>query len=166
MSMARRTPIFYRRLPAGSSSPPGLPRIPAETTPPRCAPSIVVAPRLARYPDFVPVGRAHRATMTTPPRIPRALLLCSLAALLISVAPGGADTPVRAPFPNPGAHSPAQQSPSSYSADLPGSTRWQDTGLDLQPGDRVEIAATGQLQYAEAKTPTGPDGYPRGWKDL
>ena len=69
---------------------------------------------------------------------------------------------------------PAQQGPSSsslaaassFSGDLSGSTQWKDTGLDLQPGDNVQITASGQLQYSDAKQPAGPDGLPRAWKDL
>ncbi|HVN10441.1 MAG TPA: LssY C-terminal domain-containing protein [Patescibacteria group bacterium] len=55
---------------------------------------------------------------------------------------------------------------SAFSADLSGSTRWKDTGLDLEPGDEVQITASGQLQYADAKQPATPDGLSRGWKDL
>ena len=62
--------------------------------------------------------------------------------------------------------SPSPRHPSSFSADLPGSTRWKDTGLDLQPGDEVQITASGQLQYSGAKQPATPDGLSRGWKDL
>lgn len=95
-------------------------------------------------------------------------------ALLLAAAPGGADSPVRASHPSACAapRGPAQQSPSaandssSFTADLPGSALWKDTGLDLRAGDTVEITADGQLQYADAKDPAGPDGYPRGWKDL
>jgi LssY C-terminus len=61
---------------------------------------------------------------------------------------------------------PTKHAASSFSLDLPGSTRWKDTGLDLQPGDEVQISASGQLQYADAKQPASPDGLPRGWKDL
>ncbi len=82
--------------------------------------------------------------------------------------------PLFAQLVAPGAPAPAQQSnspspkpsASSYTADLPGSTQWKDTGLDLQPGDEVQISASGQLQYADAKQPATPDGLARGWKDL
>ncbi|HTS71245.1 MAG TPA: LssY C-terminal domain-containing protein, partial [Terriglobia bacterium] len=76
----------------------------------------------------------------------------------------------------PGVSSPSasQQSPpaealsgkSSFQTDLTGSTSWKDTGLDLAPGDSVEITASGQLQYPDATQAAGPEGLPRGWKDL
>ncbi|MEQ1947184.1 MAG: LssY C-terminal domain-containing protein [Bryobacteraceae bacterium] len=50
--------------------------------------------------------------------------------------------------------------------DLKPSGGWIDTGLDLQPGDSVRFTATGQLQYSNAKQPTGPQGLSRGWADL
>ena len=50
--------------------------------------------------------------------------------------------------------------------DLTVSSAWLDTGLDLQPGDTIRFTATGQVQYSNAKQPTGPEGLPRGWADL
>src|SRR5579872_7505731 len=47
--------------------------------------------------------------------------------------------------------------------DVPGANQWTDTGIDLVPGTRVEIIATGTLQYDK---PASPDGLTRGWKDL
>jgi len=95
----------------------------------------------------------------------RSRLGFAAAALLLAALPLLAQLVV------PGAPGPPQQNPSaagepSFSADLPGSTLWEDTGLDLQSGDTVAITAEGELLYADAKEPTGPDGYPRGWKDL
>lgn len=46
------------------------------------------------------------------------------------------------------------------------SAQWIDTGMDLLPGDTLKFAATGQLQYANAKTSNGPDGFKRGFADL
>ncbi len=60
---------------------------------------------------------------------------------------------------------PANDAP-SYTADLPGSALWQDTGLDLQRGDTVRIIANGELNYAGAKQPAGPDGLARSLKDM
>ena len=50
--------------------------------------------------------------------------------------------------------------------DLPSTSGWVDTGVDLNPGDTVRISATGQLQYSNAKQPNGPEGLPRGFADL
>jgi hypothetical protein len=49
--------------------------------------------------------------------------------------------------------------------DLPGTQHWVDTGLDIHSGDRLVINVTGTLHYAAAKE-NGPEGLPRGWKDL
>ncbi|HUJ39567.1 MAG TPA: LssY C-terminal domain-containing protein [Candidatus Acidoferrales bacterium] len=93
--------------------------------------------------------------MTSLPSFPRTFLGATLIALLLAVVPA----PARQ------SDSPAKHL-SSFSADLPGSTRWKDTGLDLEPGDEVQITASGQLQYAGANQPATPDGLSRGWKDL
>jgi len=66
----------------------------------------------------------------------------------------------------PSSPSSPQSGASSYTADLPGTTQWKDTGLNLKPGDTVEITASGKLQYADAQQSNGPEGLPRGWKDL
>ncbi len=50
--------------------------------------------------------------------------------------------------------------------DLKPGAGWVDTGLDLQPGDTVKFTVTGQIQYANAKQATGPEGLSRGWMDL
>ena len=79
----------------------------------------------------------------------------------------GVSSASRAAQPNTSsAQTGAQTASSSYTADLPGSTQWKDTGLDLKPGDSVEITASGKLQYGDAQQSNGPDGLPRGWKDL
>jgi LssY-like putative type I secretion system component LssY len=49
---------------------------------------------------------------------------------------------------------------------LQGDTLWTDTGIDLQPGERVVITAKGTVRYADAKSDNGPDGLTRGFKDL
>ncbi len=42
---------------------------------------------------------------------------------------------------------------------------WTDTGISVPAGSRLAISATGSLQYEPGK-PSGPEGLPRGWKDL
>jgi len=49
---------------------------------------------------------------------------------------------------------------------LQGDTLWTDTGIDLQPGERVVITAKGTVRYADARSENGPDGLTRGFKDL
>jgi LssY C-terminus len=43
---------------------------------------------------------------------------------------------------------------------------WSDTGIDVQPGEHIVVTATGKLRYADAKEDNGPEGIPRGFKDL
>src|SRR5258708_13109272 len=54
----------------------------------------------------------------------------------------------------------------SQELQLTGENSWIDTTIDIQPGEHVLITATGKLRYAEAKDDNGPDGLPRGFKDL
>jgi hypothetical protein len=49
---------------------------------------------------------------------------------------------------------------------LKGDSLWTDTGIDLQPGERVVITAKGSFRYADAKSDNGPEGLSRGFKDL
>src|SRR5262249_9336522 len=49
---------------------------------------------------------------------------------------------------------------------IQGDSYWTDTKIDLQPGERVVIATTGTLRYADAKEANGPEGVARGFKDL
>src|SRR5260370_14214847 len=42
---------------------------------------------------------------------------------------------------------------------------WTDTAIGVQGGSRIAISATGSMQYEPGK-PSGPEGQPRGWKDL
>jgi len=54
----------------------------------------------------------------------------------------------------------------SRDLDLQPASGWVDTGVDLKAGDAVQISATGQLQYPDARQSNGPEGLPRGYKDL
>lgn len=49
---------------------------------------------------------------------------------------------------------------------LEGGKVWTDTGLSIEPGQRVIIAAQGKLRYADAREDNGPEGLNRGFKDL
>jgi hypothetical protein len=42
---------------------------------------------------------------------------------------------------------------------------WNDTGLEVAPGDHLNFTATGNLALADGRT-APPDGLTRGWKDL
>jgi len=54
----------------------------------------------------------------------------------------------------------------SKSFTLSGSTVWTDTGISLEPGQRIVIAAEGSLRYSDAKADNGPEGLARNFKDL
>jgi LssY-like putative type I secretion system component LssY len=54
----------------------------------------------------------------------------------------------------------------SQEIQLTGEQLWSDTGIDVLPGEHIVIAATGKMSYADAKEDNGPDGVPRGFKDL
>ena len=43
---------------------------------------------------------------------------------------------------------------------------WTDTGIDLKPGERIVVTASGTLRYSDAKFDNGPEGLARGFKDL
>jgi hypothetical protein len=49
---------------------------------------------------------------------------------------------------------------------LTGEQLWSDTGIDVQPGEHIVVAASGKIRYADAKEDNGPEGLPRGFKDL
>lgn len=50
--------------------------------------------------------------------------------------------------------------------DVAATREWTDTGVDLAPGDKLLITATGTLKFPSTVDPAGPNGLPRGWKDL
>lgn len=67
----------------------------------------------------------------------------------------------------------AHQAQKSYEFDIAGSKQWVDTDMDLRAGEKLNIAATGQISYPAGKSSKsqdpqtfGPDGLSRGWKDL
>src|SRR5258708_20649016 len=47
-----------------------------------------------------------------------------------------------------------------------GDSDWIDTGVDVASGEHVVATAKGTMRYANAKEDNGPDGLPRGFKDL
>jgi LssY C-terminus len=49
---------------------------------------------------------------------------------------------------------------------LEGNKVWTDTGITLEPGERVVVSSTGTLRYSDAKADNGPEGLTRGFKDL
>jgi hypothetical protein len=49
---------------------------------------------------------------------------------------------------------------------LEGEKIWVDTGISLEPGQRIAVRSEGSLRYADAKADNGPEGLTRGFKDL
>ncbi len=49
---------------------------------------------------------------------------------------------------------------------LKGDSDWLDTGIDVAPGEHIVATAKGTMRYVGAKEDNGPDGLPRGFKDL
>src|SRR6267143_851967 len=49
---------------------------------------------------------------------------------------------------------------------LEGGKVWVDTGIGLEPGQRIAVNSEGSLRYKDAKADNGPDGLTRGFKDL
>lgn len=49
---------------------------------------------------------------------------------------------------------------------IPGDQQWTDTTIDVKAGERLLFTAKGSLKFSDAKQESGPEGLPRGWKDL
>jgi hypothetical protein len=64
------------------------------------------------------------------------------------------------------AGAPASQRRINQEIQITGDRVWSDTGIDVQPGERVILAASGKLRYADAKEDNDPEGLPRDFKDL
>jgi hypothetical protein len=54
----------------------------------------------------------------------------------------------------------------SQEIQLIGEQLWSDTGIDVQPSEHIVVTASGKMRYADAKQDNGPEGIPRGFKDL
>src|SRR5713101_4082843 len=67
---------------------------------------------------------------------------------------------------NAATQSPPGKKRVSQEVQITGEEPWLDSGIDIQAGEHVLITATGKLRYADAKDDNGPDGLPRGFKDL
>ena len=62
--------------------------------------------------------------------------------------------------PSPAAAATANSVDVSINGDNP----WIDTGMDVNPGDKLHITATGTVDFKD-KTGVGPAGAQRGWAD-
>jgi hypothetical protein len=73
--------------------------------------------------------------------------------------------PQAKPAPAP-AGTPEAKQLSSKTITLEGGKVWSDTGIMLEPGQRIVVHAEGKLRYADAKADNGPEGLGRSFKDL
>lgn len=87
----------------------------------------------------------------------------ALPALLRAQSSGSAGTPAAQATSN---STPPTKQLLSKSFTLEGAKVWTDTGISLEPGQRILVTAEGNLRYADAKVDNGPDGLPRGFRDL
>jgi hypothetical protein len=107
-------------------------------------------------------------------RLLRRIILLSLGLPLVpalAVDPACAQLVREAAQPQTGMEKNNAKAPSgkirvSQEVQITGDQAWVDTGIDVQPGEHVVIAATGNLRYGDAKEDNGPDGLSRGFRDL
>ena len=110
---------------------------------------------------------------------PLASLLCCFVLLSSTALSAQLFGEGRAPKAQPMATASASSAPQTSSAStapakpvsskdftLKGDTTWTDTGISLQPGQRVAFTAEGTLRYSDAKEENGPQGLSRNFKDL
>ncbi len=102
------------------------------------------------------------------PSFPTFTLLLSLAAAIPAAAQLVGDAPPPAPAPQTPAASATAAGKQLQSKEftLEGSKIWTDTGITLEPGQRIVVTATGTLRYTDAKADNGPQGLARDFKDL
>jgi hypothetical protein len=114
-----------------------------------------------------------------PRRILATSFLAAATALAVVIAPGAATHPVIASGTRPSTTGQSAQSLAtpvpptgkgkrvlSQEIQLTGDQLWVDTGIDVNPGERLLFSTTGYLRYADAKSDNSPDGLARGFKDL
>jgi hypothetical protein len=97
-----------------------------------------------------------------------ALILASPARLAAQIT-GNDAAPATASTPQPATQATTSSSakqPLSKEFTLDGSKVWTDTGIALEPGQRIVVTASGTLRYTDAKADNGPGGQARGFKDL
>ena len=66
---------------------------------------------------------------------------------------------------NSAPQAPTAQNQPGKQINVPASNSWIDTGIVLNPGDKVAITGSGSLQFQESGM-TGPDGLQRSWRDV
>ncbi|HTZ49189.1 MAG TPA: LssY C-terminal domain-containing protein [Verrucomicrobiae bacterium] len=89
---------------------------------------------------------------------------CLFLAIIFSAVLLGSPTQLAAQ--SQAAPAPATKEIVSKSFTLEGGKIWTDTGITLEPGQRVSFTAEGKLRYTDAKADNGPEGLTRNFKDL
>ena len=98
--------------------------------------------------------------------LPLQLSLLSLAICYSSsLAAQSNDTPAPASQDSTAPAAAAKQL-TSKTFTLKGSSVWTDTGISLEPGQRISVTAEGTLRYSDAKQDNTADGLTRNFKDL
>ena len=103
-------------------------------------------------------------------KLAKLIVVCSWCGAFVA-APATAqlvrqDTPTPAAAPSKPNEPPLGKRRVSQEIQITGQQSWADTGIDVEPGEHIVVSASGQLRYADAKEDNGPDGIPRGFKDL
>jgi len=93
------------------------------------------------------------------------LLLFTLCAPFSSARGNAQSAPATSASQEAASAPPAKQV-ASKTFTLEGSSSWTDTGITLEPGQRIVVTAEGTMRYADAKVDNGPDGLTRNFKDL
>jgi len=124
-------------------------------TPPRKGPTMNCSP-ISRVNAFLILS----AVLVCPP--PRSLAQYSPGAPSSSAVPADPD-PKSA---SSGATAAPGKQLASKTLTLEGKKIWDDTGITLEPGQRVVMQVEGKLRYADAKADNGPEGLTRNFKDL
>ncbi|HEY1469853.1 MAG TPA: LssY C-terminal domain-containing protein [Candidatus Acidoferrum sp.] len=110
--------------------------------------------------------------MKTHGRFAASLPTIALVLWLAAAVPAPAQLVGDAPPPTPAAQAPAATAAAagkqlqSKQFTLEGGKIWTDTGITLEPGQRIVVTATGTLRYTDAKADNGPEGLARNFKDL
>jgi hypothetical protein len=92
--------------------------------------------------------------------IPR---LSCVFAVLFSIFPAAVSAQITLVTPAAGTAT-ASSSPQTAEVDIKPSQSWVDTGIAVKGGDSITITATGKVTYGTASA--GPEGVPRGFRDL
>ena len=87
------------------------------------------------------------------------------AGLILAVVTAASQQPATPAVSAASVSAPTSARKLAYELDVTGSKQWTDTGIELVAGDRLALTASGSMHNSTSQT-TGPEGFPRGWRDL